>query len=168
MMKKLVTSLLAALAIAAPAQAGTVEADQLLGMIESTGTTISFNSNKFDPDCAAGKAGYYVFEAKVQDLFVVCKENINVKDGDELWETVSHEATHVMQACNGGLVFEESYLPRTFRELDRKAPHYSKLINDQYTGAAATHEAEAFWMELQPPADVLAYFEQACLKEKKS
>ena len=161
----LAAATLAALSVAIPTQAGTVEAYQLLKMIESTGTTVSLNPNSYDESCK-DKAGYYVYEPKVQDIFVVCTDQVNVKDSDELWEIVSHESTHVMQACNGGLVFKESYLPRTFRELERKAPHSAKLIDEKYTGDATALEAEAFWMELQPPAHVLSYFEGTCLNKK--
>ena len=148
-----------------PATAGQVETTQLLDLIESTGTTVSFNTNTFDESCV-GKAGYYSFEADVEDLFVVCSDNVDTDDPDALWEAVAHEATHVMQACLGGLVFDQEYLPRTFREIERKAPHYAKLLDDKYTGKDTALEAEAFWMELQPPAEVINYFNQACFSQE--
>ena len=45
-------------------------------------------------------------------------------DSDAVWEVVSHEATHVMQACNSGPVIKDSMVPRVLRELQETAPHY--------------------------------------------
>ena len=57
---KLFTALAALTLIAAPVQAGMNDAETLMDMIESTGTTISFNNNHYDENCL-GSAGYYVF-----------------------------------------------------------------------------------------------------------
>ena len=153
--------LLAALAFATPAQAGMNEAHALLDMIKSTGTTVSFNSNRFDKHCL-DSAGYYAFEEKVQDLMVVCTDQVNTKDGDALWEVVAHEATHIMQACFGGNILKEGYIARMHRELRAQAPHYSKMVNS-YSTAHQLEEAEAYWMELQAPAEVLGFFHRACI-----
>ena len=112
-----------------PAAAGQIETQELLDLIESTGTTVSFNTTTFDEFCV-GKEGYYSFDPDVEDLFVVCSDNIDTDDPDAPWESVAHESTHVMQACSGGLVFDQKYLPRTFRKIERKAPHYAKLLDE--------------------------------------
>ena len=55
---------------------------------------------------------------------------------------VFHESAHVMQACNGGLIWEE-YHPRMLRTLKNKAPHYYEILQ-QYRGGDFMIELEAF------------------------
>jgi hypothetical protein len=42
------------------------------------------------------------------------------------------------------------------------APHYAKLIDLGYPSGDQRLEAEAFWMELQPPATVISLFRSLC------
>ena len=167
-MKKLLATAFAALAIATPAQAGTDDILRLMDLIKQTGTTISINTNRQDPDCI-NKAGYYYLEhdrnQKVKaDLLVICSDQVDLNNTDKVWEVLSHESTHIMQACTGGTAFTENNHPTMFRELNRKAPHYSKLV-DNYSGRDARYEAEAFWMELQPEEDVIGYLEHTCFQK---
>jgi hypothetical protein len=167
-MKKLLTAALAALAIATPAQASSDDILRLMDLIKRTGTTISFNTNRQDPSCIS-KAGYYRLEhdsnEKVKtDLLVICRDQVDLNNPDKVWEALSHEATHVMQGCTGDTAFTEDNHPSMFRELNRKAPHYSKLV-DSYSGRGARYEAEAFWMELQPEEDVIGYLKQTCFQK---
>ena len=71
-------------------------------------------------------------------------------DPDAVWEVLVHEATHVMQACYGGPVMKDSYVPRVLRELQETAPHYYATLQ-QYRGDHKRIELEAFWMELRTP-----------------
>ena len=160
-MKTILATAFAALALATPAQAGMNETKTLMGMIKSTGTTISFNNNHYDKNCL-NNAGYYFFKEKVQDLMVICTDQVNTKDGDALWEVVAHEATHIMQACLGGNLIKDAYVARMHRELRAQAPHYSKMVGS-YSTAHQLEEAEAYWMELQAPADVLGHFKRVCI-----
>ena len=162
-METLLATAFAALTLATPAQAGMNDAETLMGMIKSTGTTISFNSNHYDESCL-GSAGYYVFKEKVQDLMVICTDQVDTEDGDALWEVVAHEATHIMQACLGGNIIKDGYIARVHRELRAQAPHYSKLIGS-YPTAHQLEEAEAYWMELQAPAVVLGFFQRICIDD---
>jgi hypothetical protein len=75
---------------------------------------------------------------------------------------MAHESTHIMQACRGGSVIADDSMPRTFRELRTIAPHYAKLIDRSYPSSDQRLEAEAFWMELQTPDNVIALFRQLC------
>ena len=157
--------LLAALSFAAPAQAGTADANTLLEMIKATGTQVSFNGNHFDKNCI-GTTAYYAFEPKVDDLLVVCTDQVDVKNGEALWEVVAHEATHIMQACYGREVaFQDDGHPAMFRQLSTRAPHLMARIDDGYHSRTARSEVEAFWMELQPPAAVMEYFTAACSED---
>jgi hypothetical protein len=67
-----------------------------------------------------------------------------------------------MQACRGGHILPDAAMSSTYRQLRRSAPHNVRLLDDGYRSADVRLEAEAFWMELQPPATVLALFRQAC------
>ena len=162
-MKTLLATAFAALALATPAQAGMNDAETLMDMIESTGTTISFNSNHYDENCL-GSAGYYVFKEKVQDLMVICTDQVDTEDGDALWEVVAHEATHIMQTCRGENIIKDGYIARMHRELRAQAPHYSKMVGS-YSTAHQLEEAEAYWMELQAPAVVLGFFQRICIDD---
>ena len=150
--------LLAALTFASPAQAATKgEISDLADAIEATGTEIVLTN------CKEKAQGHYFFDPNSKvDRLTICKNHVDMADHDEVWEVLAHESTHVMQACMGGLVFSESDLPRTFRELQSKAPHYAKLLDNDYRGDHVAVEAEAFWMELQPPAHVIGYVKEAC------
>ena len=160
---KLFTALAALTLIAAPVQAGMNDAETLINMIRSTGTTVSLNKNHYDESCL-GNAGYYVFEKKVQDLMVICTDQVNTEDGDAVWEVVAHEATHIMQACLGENIIKDGHIARMHRELRAQAPHYSKLVGS-YSTAHQLEEAEAYWMELQSPAEVLGHFQRICIDD---
>ena len=163
-MNKLFTTAAAALlavGTALPSQAGShQDSDKLMKMVESTGTTVSINSNDFDSSCE-GNAGYYSFEKDEVDLLVVCEDQVNINNADEMWETVSHEAVHVAQACNGGVYFKAKYHPRMLRELRSLAPHYAEQLMG-YRGDHQLKELEAFWAELQTPETVMKMVESAC------
>ncbi len=152
------------LGIESPVLAGSFnDSRQLISLIKSTGTVVSFNNNSFDKACR-NKAGYYQFIKDVNDVLVVCTDQVNTDDPNELWEVLAHESTHVAQTCLGSMLFQETYHPRIFRSLATKAPHYAKMIDQQYSGNHAIAEAEAFYMELQTPSDVLSVVRKACIK----
>jgi hypothetical protein len=163
-MKKFFTATAAAiLAIgsALPSQAGSrQDAMTLINLVKETGTVVSMNSNSFDPNCK-DNAGYYVFQKDVEDAMIVCRDQVNVKDPNELWETVAHESVHVAQACNGGAYFKPQYHPRMLRELRSLAPHYAKMLQG-YRGDHQLKELEAFWAELQTPETVISMVKSAC------
>ena len=166
---KLFKSIVAAVSITAccmgnamPAKAGShQDSMRLIELVEGTGTQVSFNSNDFDKGCK-GHNGYYQFAKDEIDLMVVCKTQTDIKDPDEVWETVAHESMHVAQACVGSSpIMPPEYHPRLLRELRTLAPHYAKQLQD-YRGDHQLKELEAFWAELQAPQMVIELFEIAC------
>jgi len=144
-----------------PAQAATErDIGTLANLIEESGTKI------VGKNCPNNKAGYYLFDPdKKIDELVICDNNVSEDDPDALWEVLAHEATHIMQACTGSTAFKPEYHPRVWRDLDAKAPHYSKILSTSYSSSTSVNEAEAFWMELQTPASVIGLFEYLCFKQ---
>jgi hypothetical protein len=167
-MNKFFTAAAAALltiGAAVPVQAGSLQDSlTLMKLVKETGTDVSINSNTFDESCT-GKAGYYLFEKDVSDLMVVCEDQVNIKNADELWETVAHESVHVAQACNGGAYFQAKYHPRMLRELRSLAPHYAEQVTNEYRGNHQLLELEAFWAELQTPETVQEMVAAACYSD---
>ena len=157
-MIKQIFAVIAGLAIAVPASATSwAYVNRLESLVANTGTDVSAI------DCGDRKAyGYYHFN-KAQDIdqLVVCYNTPDMSDPDEVWEVLAHEATHTMQACAGGPVIPDKYVPRVLRELQEVAPHYYRLLNE-YNGHHKRIELEAFWMELRTPDTVFKFFESAC------
>jgi len=56
----------------------------------------------------------------------------------------------------------DALMPRLSRELSTLAPEATRLIQAAYSRAEQRLEAEAFCMELQPPALVLELFRRTC------
>lgn len=170
-MKKLIVSILtAATALAAntaPAKAAT-EADviKLLELVKATGTQVSSLNNREAKGACIGKEGFYVLNEETQeDFLIICSDQVNLKNTNKVWEVVAHEATHLMQACiadDTGTLFPASEAPSMLRELRAYAPHYFGQLQSKYASIDASPELEAFWMELQPPADVHSYMKEAC------
>ena len=159
-MIKQIFALVAGLAIAAPASASSwQDINRLESLITNTGTQVSA------VECEGeGYYGLYQFDASKQiDQIVICKNTVDFSDPDEVWETLAHESTHTMQACMGGPVLKDKYVPRVLRELQETAPHYYRLLQG-YRGDHKRLEMEAFWMELRTPATVMQMFEKACYK----
>ena len=143
---------------APPAAANTLAAIQRLEeLINAAGTETQVRD-----DCSANHAGYYERDGKGIDRLVVCRNTVDMADMEAVWEVMAHEGTHVMQACTSGPALQDAQIPRTLRELRTLAPHYAKLINEGYHTRDQRLEAEAFWMELQDPALVIALFERNC------
>lgn len=142
-----------------PAAAANTLADihRLEQLINATGTETQVRD-----DCKPNHAGYYERDGRRLDRLVVCRNTVDLSDVEAVWEVMAHEGTHVMQACTGGAALQDAQIPRTLRELRILAPHYAKLIREGYHPRDQRLEAEAFWMELQPPEVVIALFERNC------
>lgn len=150
---------------AMPAKAGSdQDSRRLIELVEGTGTQVSFNTNEFDKNCK-GKNGYYTFAKDKVDYMAVCVGQTDMKNPDEVWETVAHESIHVAQACLGqNPLLPPKYHPRLLRELRTLAPHYAKQLVG-YSGAAQLKELEAFWAELQAPSRIIELFKIACYEQ---
>ena len=109
-----------------------LELSQVLKAVGSTGTEVRF----YDKECAEGKAaGWYQLNANV-DRLVICPANqLNHSD---LFDTIRHEAIHVVQACYGKPVLSREYY-------DEKAPqHIKDNVFNNYPEHHHHHELEAF------------------------
>lgn len=158
-MFKILTAAIASLAIAAPSMATSwTDIENLTSLVEETGTVVEAL------DCPEGRLGFYQFDKQNNiDRLVICKNNVDTTDSDAVWEVVAHEATHVMQACHGGPVIADNYVPRVLRELQETAPHYYAVLQE-YRGDHKRVELEAFWMELRTPAVVMDWMVTYCFQ----
>ncbi len=159
-MIKRILGVLAGLTLAVPASATSwTDVNTLLGLVEKTGTTVSVR------DCEQqGVMGFYQFDKQNNiDLLAICKNSVDMTDSDAVWEVVSHEATHVMQACAGGPVIKDTMVPRVLRELQETAPHYYATLQG-YRGEHKRAELEAFWMELRSPDVAINWIETYCFE----
>ena len=160
-MFKQLLALVAGLAFAAPVSATSwADINRLEELVANTGTTVEAK------ECETDKAyGYYRFnKAENIDLLVICTNVTDFGDPDAVWETLAHEATHVMQACQDGPIVPNKFTPRMLRELQEVAPHYYALLK-KYSGAHKRAELEAFWMELRAPHEVHRLFVKACYSD---
>lgn len=130
----------------------------LIGYVRQTGTKVQKTKK-----CDSSMMGYY--QAPTQDgtgdRLVFCSNNIDFNDNSAVWEVLAHESAHVMQACNRGLLWKETYHPRMLRRLKEQAPHYAQILN-QYRGRDKMIELEAFDMELKPASEVITLFTKFC------
>lgn len=150
---------LAGLAIAMPASATSwSDVNTLVELVKGTGTTV-----EAIPCDREGVMGFYQFsQTHSIDRMVICTNAVDMQDSDAVWEVVAHEATHTMQACFGGPILKDTYVPRILRELQETAPHYYQTLMQSYQGSHKRIEMEAFWMELRTPEDVFHFFNKYC------
>ena len=157
---RLVLGLISAVLLGAPGFAGASSLEdirQLEDLINTAGVTTAVSDR-----CPPSHAGYYETENGGRHWLVLCRNVVNLADVEAVWEVMAHESTHIMQACTGSTAIADEYMPRTFRELRTMAPHYAKLIDRDYPSVDQRLEAEAFWMELQPPQTVISLFRSLC------
>jgi hypothetical protein len=161
----LLSSALLAIGCAIPPAMASSQADidDLTALIKKGGTEIVYIDCK--DKSTAGKYSYS--KKKKIDRLTICKDSFDPKDTDSHWEVLAHEATHIMQRCNGGTLLVAEHHPRVWRRLKAKAPHYAELLQERYRDADQMHEAEAFVMELQSPEMVKEWFVDYCLTPRK-
>jgi len=139
------------------AAAGLEQVRQLENLINASGTQTVVSS-----DCPPDHAGYYENDGRRIDRLVICRQQVDLGNLQAVWQVMAHEATHIMQSCAGSPALPDALMPRLKRELNALAPEASRLIQAAYSRAEQRLEAEAFWMELQPPALVLELFRRNC------
>lgn len=145
-----------------PASAdSTKDINLFIGLIKQTGTKVQKTDS-----CPENTYGFYQPPQKdgSGDRLVFCSNRIDFDDASAVWEVLAHEGAHVMQACNGGLLWKEEYHPRMLRKLKEQAPHYAQILS-QYRGKDKMYELEAFDMELSTAQQVIGYFKEFCVKE---
>ena len=134
------------------------DVEDLIEMVKSSGTKVQKTS-----DCDGQTLGYYQPPRKdgSGDRLVFCTNNLDMEDVSALWEVLSHESAHVMQACIGGPIWKEEYHARMLRKLKSRAPQYYQILQ-QYRGGDFIVELEAFDMELRTPYEVKELFFDIC------
>ena len=153
------SQLLGFLALQPPAKADSwKDVEDLIELVKSTGTKVQKTG-----DCDGQTLGYYQPPRKdgSGDRLVFCTNNLDMEDVSALWEVLSHESAHVMQACNGGLIWKAEFHPRMLRNLKNVAPHYYQILQ-QYRGGDRMIELEAFDMELKTASEVKELFLDIC------
>jgi len=130
--------------------------DEIKGVLESMGTSVVEESCDEE-----GLYGYYEYEEDKVDQITMCTNTLTEGDLDEYWETLAHEATHVMQACNDGHVIDDAHIARVYRELKEINESSFKDLRS-YKSREKRDEVEARWMELQLPDVVIDLLRQTC------
>jgi hypothetical protein len=149
---------LGAIECARPAAAANLDDIRQLEALINAAGVVTLVSDQ----CPPRHAGYYDQDGQGGHQLVLCRHGVNLADGEAVWQVMAHEATHIMQACTGSGAIADEQIPRTFSELRSIAPHYAKLIDRSYPSSDQRIEAEAFWMELQPPQAVISLFRRLC------
>ena len=104
---------------------------------------------------------YYEFEEKKTDQIVICVNNIDKNDPDDYWESLVHEATHVMQACTGDHALNDKTISRAYRELQAINPTSVQDIQG-YGSWNKRQEVEARWIEFQTPEYAIELLKVNC------
>lgn len=143
---------------------------------DTTSTTKEFTSelitaiNNAETDVAfewcakEGRFGQYEYKENEKgevliDRVSVCTNKVDTADTALVWEILSHEATHVAQACKGvgvtGISAKELQSGVASRyDLDE--------LRETYPESNWEAEMEAFYMEDAPKRDVIALVKEAC------
>ena len=109
-----------------------LELSQVLNAVRTTGTEVRYHHERCDK---VKTAGFYKLTADV-DLLVICtRNNLNLSD---LFDTVRHEAIHVVQACNHGPVLDRDYYSKN------SSQEHKTFVQDNYPAEYHHHELEAF------------------------
>ena len=110
-----------------------LELSQVLDAVRSTGTEVRY----YDERCSTHRvAGFYTLGPNV-DRLVVCSSN--QLNNSDLFDTIRHEAIHVVQACNAGQpVLAYDYL------LENTTEEIKNSVFSQYPEDHHHHELEAF------------------------
>ena len=140
------------------------DVEDLIELVKSSGTKVQKTS-----ECDGQTLGFYQPPRKdgSGDRLVFCTNNLDMEDVSAVWEVLSHESAHVMQACQGGLIWKEQYHPRMLRNLKNVAPHYYQILQ-QYRGGDKMIELEAFDMELKTASEVKDLFYDVCSQSTDS
>ena len=176
-MKKLIVSLLAAASILAPSVKAQNEPDDHLALwksLQDVGVTTIYNHRAHCNDGADGK--YYIYAA----MLVVCQDNMTTHLEEHGWtdndfDTLRHEAHHVVQDCAHGTIadgetgpiFDERDLVKflqasTFTE-EQLSQLYSMMKEDGLDELTIQEELEAYTVAKDiPAADIRSKLIEFC------
>ena len=109
-----------------------LELSQVLQAVERTGTEVRY----YDKECEDRRvAGFYQLNTHV-DRLVVCPSNqLNHSD---LFDTIRHEAIHVVQACKGDTILPYDYY------IENASDRVKNTVLDNYPESHHHIELEAF------------------------
>ena len=109
---------------------------QVLEAVKSTGTEVRY----YDDRCSEDVSGFYRLTPTV-DLLVICPRN-HVNHSD-LFDTIRHEAIHVVQACNGW----DTLLP---------VNRYAEAVTDRIESHLSDYPSDPVIQAIETEAYVLA------------
>ena len=100
---------------------------EVLKAVESTGTEVRYH----DEQCQTNEvSGFYRISPNVDQL-VICPSNQH--NHSDLFDTIRHEAIHVVQACNHGPVLPyDYYLKNAPQSIKDSVSHYPKDEHTQH------------------------------------
>ena len=164
-MKKFLTALVASVVSLAPTGVMANEADgnrYLLNSIRGVGVTVLFNDSEF---CDGQNAGAY---SPYQRVMIVCQDNARVANGREIpnwtandYDTVRHEAHHIVQDCWAGVIgdgdlgniFETEQELYDFLKLSKMSERQFDRIVNTYRKNGASNEIILLELEAFAVAD---------------
>ena len=157
-MKKLL-AVLAAVAMPTAVSAQTQrDVNELIELIAGADTRVEFKS------CGRRSHGYFRM-LDGETLIAICTEETPLSNTALVWETVSHEATHLMQWCFGGNIVKDEHLEDIISETTEANPSFPRIIM-MYPESDRRSETEAFWMETKSPEFVKYNLKRYCYPEK--
>jgi hypothetical protein len=106
----------------------------MLSTIQATGTRVAVD----DPRLCADPTlmGMYQFVKDQIDQYTICIKN-HKGNNAELYDTVLHEAVHVVQACKGGPIYS------TVSIIEAAKAHEIQTVGSQYPNQQFNVELEA-------------------------
>lgn len=131
-----------------------LELSQVLETVRDTGTEVRY----YHEECQTDKiSGFYRLTSNV-DMLVICPRNqLNHSD---LFDTIRHEAVHVVQACKGDAIMPYSYwLENATDNAKERVAEYPKNQIIQH------YELEAFSIaEAVSEKDVITLLDKFCFE----
>ena len=127
---------------------------QVLNKVQQTGTEVRYHA----PECRTDKvAGFYQLNTNV-DRLVICPSNqLNHSD---LFDTIRHEAVHVVQACKGSAIMPYDYW------LENATDNAKESVSEYPKDRRTQHwELEAFSIaEVMSEDDVIQLLDTYCFE----
>ena len=109
-----------------------LQLSQVLQAVQTTGTEVRYHAE----ECVTkGVAGFYRLNSNV-DRLVICPDN--QRNHSDLFDTVRHEAVHVVQACNGW----KPILPYDYY-IKNASQRVKDFVFNNYPSKVHHHELEA-------------------------
>ena len=127
---------------------------QVLEAVRSTGTEVRFHAE----ECKTDKvSGFYRLNANV-DRLVICPSN--QRNHSDLFDTIRHEAVHVVQACKGDAIMPYDYW------LQNATNAAKQSVSEYPSNPRVQHwELEAFSIaEMLDEQDVITLINKYCFE----